>query len=964
MKLLKDHDAITAIPEEHRAQAMRLPIKIDLRDFSAWLSKKDPFSPEQNGEPPVNWHKSLESFIAALISFHSGGTNFTTDDLLAVIRISAILFVFDGLDEVADIGSRHDVVEELEKGIQRLVANAASLQTVVTSRPAAFANSPGMTADKYPYLHLSSLTRPLIDLYADRWLKARRIDSREAAEFKRTLREKLDQPHLRDLARNPMQLAILLSLITTRGTSLPDKRTALYDNYVDLFFNREAEKSAIVREHRDLLIEIHRYLAWLLHSEAERGGSGAHGSISQARLQAVLRSYLEKEGYDPSWAEALFAGMVERVVALVSRVEGTFEFEVQPLREYFAARFLYDTAPYSPPGGEQRGTKPDRFDALARNFYWTNVTRFYAGCFSKGELPGLVERLQELIIDEKFRLTTHPRMLGATLLSDWVFTQNPKSVQAVVGLILDGIGLRYLVAAGSAGRRRRRIWNPVVLPTKCGNDQLVSACFEILTRDSSQDYVFAVIELLRANAPISDLIKQWLQRFEHTRRLTWLDYGVQLGVLPFIELNELDRLVDKEIERAAPILYRGRRLDFFEASEQRFNLAVCAILNGSLKALSQRRVESALDALAQALNINRYGFALRERVPIPLSELFEQRYGPSMFKWSSDLATNTEGYMQHKNCMTVAGVAEEESRRSAAEWASELEPWSRVVETSRQMWGDQWAIYCLANLAAGIKSTKNRGKDGSDLLDDSCPLCPRARHARLKSANKSWWQAQFQVAALGHHREFLCLVALSWAKPEVLVSLIEVLDENLRKLSQDEWSRLFRAVGRTAIWGYSRPDERGSDFGIEDLPSSISPRTVVALASRGSAKTSRGLYVRCLEHLKSTDNDILEFMLNQAADAGRFGTEEWSPDLNNIRKCYSAGAGSSNLRIARTERRAMPIEMASTIASCPNSYPTALLEIAIEVCTRAVASNARPVATVADDEGWFGQPRPGCLLGS
>jgi len=278
-----------------------------------------------------------------------------------------------------------------------------------------------MPPDKYPYIHLASLSCQIIDRYADRWLKARRVDSKEAAEFKRTLSKKLDQPHLRDLARNPMQLAILLSLITTRGTSLPDKRAALYDNYVDLFFNLEAEKSAVVREHRDLLIDIHRYLAWLLHSKAERGG--ASGSISQERLQAVLRSHLGKEGYDPSWAQALFAGMVERVVALVSRVKGTFEFEVQPLREYFAARFLYDTAPYSPPGGEQRGTKPDRFDALARNFYWTNVTRFYAGCFSKGELPGLVEQqLQELMADEGFRLTTHPRMLGATLLGDWVFT--------------------------------------------------------------------------------------------------------------------------------------------------------------------------------------------------------------------------------------------------------------------------------------------------------------------------------------------------------------------------------------------------------------------------------------------------------------------------------------------------------------------------------------------------------------
>ena len=84
--------------------------------------------------------------------------------------------------------------------------------------------------------------------------------------------------------------------------------------------------------------------------------------------------------------------MVERVVALVSRIQGTFEFEVQPLRKYFAARHLYDTAPYSPPGNEKNGTKPERFDALAVNFYWLNVTQFFCGCFSRGELSSLAGR--------------------------------------------------------------------------------------------------------------------------------------------------------------------------------------------------------------------------------------------------------------------------------------------------------------------------------------------------------------------------------------------------------------------------------------------------------------------------------------------------------------------------------------------------------------------------------------------
>jgi hypothetical protein len=148
MKLLREEQLTLATPAPHRSAPVRLPIKIDLRDFATWVTRKNPFILEDEQEPP-GWRKSLEAFLAALISHQSGGTDFSTDDLLAVAKISSILLVCDGLDEVADIATRKQVVDEIVRGVQRLQANAASLQTIVTSRPAAFANSPGMPERKY-----------------------------------------------------------------------------------------------------------------------------------------------------------------------------------------------------------------------------------------------------------------------------------------------------------------------------------------------------------------------------------------------------------------------------------------------------------------------------------------------------------------------------------------------------------------------------------------------------------------------------------------------------------------------------------------------------------------------------------------------------------------------------------------------------------------------------------------------
>ena len=161
-----------------------------------------------------------------------------------------------------------------------------------------------------------------------------------------------------------MQLAILLQLMHVQGAALPDKRTALYDEYMKIFLNREVEKKQIAGDHRELILSIHGLLAWVLQVQAETGlGSG---SITMDALRTEVSAYLRNEEHDPTLAESLLTGTVERVGALVSRVQGTFEFEVQPLREYFAARHLHKTAPYSPPGSEKRGTRPRPFRGAFR----------------------------------------------------------------------------------------------------------------------------------------------------------------------------------------------------------------------------------------------------------------------------------------------------------------------------------------------------------------------------------------------------------------------------------------------------------------------------------------------------------------------------------------------------------------------------------------------------------------------
>ena len=871
---------------------------------------------------------------------------------MPTINLSSILLVFDGLDEVADINRRQEIVDEIGKGINRLREIAASLQVIITTRPAAFANSPGFLTKDFPHCQLGSLTRPLILEYAERWLRARRLQGRESAEVRNILKEKLDQPHLRDLAKNPMQLAILLSLIHNRGSSLPDKRTELYDNYIDLFFSREAQKSSIVREHRDLLINIHRYLAWVLQFETEEGKH--RGSIAAERLEKLLFDYLSREGYETSLVQTLFSGMVERVVALVSRVEGTYEFEVQPLREYFAARFLYVTAPYSPPGSPKQGNKLDRFDAISRNFYWLNVTRFYAGCFDIGELPSLADRLEDLTKEDGYRQTNHPHYLAATLLTDWVFAQHPKSLKKVASLMVDGLGLRLLLAAN--GRRLRMGRPPTaeflpVLPRQCGRDELLAKCFQILRTHPLSDYATDTIDLIKLNAEISEISTIWFEETQSAKehdRTRWIRYGLELGVLAQQSLDRIGTIMEDaptEPQRLI-FIYRARRIEFLEQNEDRVNTVITAILDRKLIPLGRRKVESILDCFAESLNAERYAYSFETRQLFPLKGLWEN--GRRFATLSADLPCN-EHYGIYEKCKDVIQVAIRESERPALEWASDITPWNNLVEKVRELFGDQWICLHLANIAAGIRSIRQTCTEDSELLDDSRDLCRRVRYARLRAGQPKWWDRQFETAKNETDVATICLILITWAKPTTLLQLADKLNGSLKSLSHQTWARV--AQFSTFI-PQSMRYPRESHFGVNALPNDLSPRTIAALGFRAKSETAKSLYERYLREYSGSDMFVWRMCLNVVFSRLREDPVNW-PTYLSIIAAYEKRQISSWPYINHADMENLPIDAAKKIVDSPERYPGLLVNFAQAMCRKELASRIKPVGTIARENNWF-----------
>ena len=963
----KESEGLSVIPNHHMTSHVCLPFRIDLRDLASWLSGYNPFSSEDETSKIFTNNKSLEEFLAFLVNYHSGGLDFSATDLIAVFKRSPILLVFDGLDEVADIEKRREVVNTIHTGARRLKANALSLQVIVTSRPAAFANSPGLPESEFPRYYLDSLTKPLIDEYANKWMKAKKLDDRDRSEVKRILRDKLDQPHLKDLAKNPMQLTILLSLIYNRGSSLPDKRTALYDSYVDLFFNREAEKTPVVKKYRDLLLDIHKYIAWVLHSEAEQHGK--NGSITQGELDNTIQTYLEEQGYEVDLARELVTGALERIVALVSRVEGTYEFEVQPLREYFAARYLYETARHSSPGKEYSGTKPDRFDAIARNFYWLNVTRFYAGCYDVGELPSLIDRLEDLIASEGYRLISHPRILAATLLSDWVFSQHPKSVKKVMNLILDGIGLRYVLPSAS---RRMGQSEPMVLPPECGSDELIKHCFSLLRNQPPLDFAIDIINLISANiSSPKEVFNLWLDGVmtQHAdARTKELEYGLYLGILAqplILPVTHLENICSDSPQNSCRLglLYRARRFDYFEAEEERFKAALEIILSSSVELIPRhnrrQKKTSILERVSYAVNASQYAHAFHDSRPVPLSDL---RQGSFYFEGDFFDESMNEAESKHYpkfedalKCLKVIEVVKRDKQLDAYLWATNLTPWNNLVETIRQCWGDMWICFHLANIASGIKSSTETYIDYSDLLDHSKDLCMRARYARLRAGQSAWWIKQIEGSKNWIDRAFALLILTTWGSPKTLEKIIPRLDEFIQDIPDIIWKNVYNSVEKALdLKQYSHQDISLVPHQMDEL---LNPRTAVLISLRAKPKTRKLLYSKYLKEYDGSDPLILKQCHDMSLEFLANDYSVWGEVRDVIQRSYAKGVVFEPYAFHRLNReitsQTIPDEIALEIASKPSSYPGFLVAIAEMKMKEKVALKVVPVGETAIKDKWF-----------
>ncbi|SMX90004.1 NACHT domain-containing protein [Brevibacterium linens] len=261
-------------------------------------------------------------------------TGISVGDIEDLIISGRALIVFDGLDEIPNVGERREVAEK----ISRFAVSNQLASVVVTSRKVGYSDAP-LDVTKFQHYRLSPYTEDEIAQYSINWFSDK--GSLVLKSFLKEVRE------ISDIASNPLMLSLLCSLYKSRGT-IPRERRSIYHNCADLLFKRwDATRQIDMApeahlDHGDYLMQ---ELAWFFYRFPS-----AHSGVTGTQLRELIVKYLVDN-------TATFKGVALRQANefldfcagrawLLARTgssplgESIYEFVHHTFLEYFVAEFV------------------------------------------------------------------------------------------------------------------------------------------------------------------------------------------------------------------------------------------------------------------------------------------------------------------------------------------------------------------------------------------------------------------------------------------------------------------------------------------------------------------------------------------------------------------------------------------------------------------------------------------------
>ena len=413
----------------YRISKARLPFRIELGEFADWLAK--------------NADGTMEQFMARMISQDSGQALVAVDDLQSVVERNPVILLLDGLDEIGNDSLRDRVVDAIMATVNRFEdALTVDLRVVLTTRPPALSGRRDRL-EGFARAVLAPMAPRRIDDYLERWLSVQVRTPQERLRIRKSFESRRHDTHVDALARNPMQLSVLLQFIYLKGEAFPDRRAELYRDYFQIVIDRDVEKSPQLRSNRHLVEGLHSFLGFRFHGATEI--DDGKGTLRRGAIIGLARRWLHAEGHPESVAERFFALGEERFGLIVAASgEGedtTYGFEVQPIQEYFAASYISNHV--------AEGNAHEIFELLIRRSYWREVALFLAGLRRPNEKADLIARARAADDDESRPWRRNGRSIVLQLLREGVLHQPRHVLNEAVRFVGDLLDVRQLRLYGT-----------------------------------------------------------------------------------------------------------------------------------------------------------------------------------------------------------------------------------------------------------------------------------------------------------------------------------------------------------------------------------------------------------------------------------------------------------------------------------------------------------------------------------
>ncbi len=350
---------------QEEAERKRLPVRVILRDFDAWLRSQAP----QAASP-----KCLLDFIVKVLSDNGQAEAF--EMLQAALKQGAVLLVLDGLDEVTQFSQRkliRDIItkfaaayvqpDEVRNG-KRMPApqNRYVLTCRTRSYEATLRGREDVRVPQFAQYELAPFDEAKITAFVHAWYaelrKAGRFSSESSANAKRDkLLPQLQKAEFRRMAGNPLQLTLMAWVHT--DDELPERRAQLYDRAIDLLlWHRESKKEGLKRlqdllegldDARRRVRAVLAEAAYLAHAQIlpndQEKNREKLADVSESGLVAALAQLRNDEYGNPNkaWAQLVVDAVCDRSGLLARRVENSLTFPHRTFQEYLAACHLIKT---------------------------------------------------------------------------------------------------------------------------------------------------------------------------------------------------------------------------------------------------------------------------------------------------------------------------------------------------------------------------------------------------------------------------------------------------------------------------------------------------------------------------------------------------------------------------------------------------------------------------------------------